>query len=118
MLASSFSRSTRLSTSVESYPLLSLGVTALSKVVVEIWEEMLVEVLRVPLLRLGEIDSLRDLGMLSPSLSLSRRRCRVFSTWEGQKYYPKKKNIFTSIRSIVLQLSKALTPTDFLHSTH
>lgn len=46
--------------SVESYPLLSLGVMALSKEVEEICEEMLVEVLRVPLLILGERDSLRN----------------------------------------------------------
>ena len=38
------------------------------------------EVLRVPLLRLGDNESLRDLGMLSPSLSRSSRKCRVFST--------------------------------------
>lgn len=61
LVANSFSRSTRLSMSVESYPLLSLGVMALSKVVEEICEEMLVEVLRVPLLKLGERKSLRDL---------------------------------------------------------
>lgn len=60
LVANSFSRSTRLSMSVESYPLLSLGVMALSKVVEEICEEMLVEVLRVPLLKLEETDSLRD----------------------------------------------------------
>lgn len=84
-MASSFSRSTKLSTSVESYPLLSLGVMALSKVVVDIWEEMLVEVLRVPLLRLGDMESLRDFGMLSPSFSLSRRRCRVFSTLRNKQ---------------------------------
>lgn len=60
LVANSFSRSTRLSMSVESYPLLSLGVIALSTVVEEICEEMLVEVLRVPLLKLGERQSLRD----------------------------------------------------------
>ena len=38
------------------------------------------EVLRVPLLRLGDSESLRDLGMLSPSLSRSSRKWRVFST--------------------------------------
>lgn len=46
--------------SAESYPLLSLGVMALSKVVEEIWEEMLVELLRVPLLKLGDRESLKD----------------------------------------------------------
>lgn len=46
--------------SVESYPLLSLGVMALSNVVEEICEEMLVEVLKVPLLKLGERESLND----------------------------------------------------------
>lgn len=45
---------------------------------------MLVEVLRVPLLRLGDNESLRDLGMLSPSLSRSSRKWRVFSTYEDQ----------------------------------
>lgn len=74
-MANSFSRSTRLSMSVESYPLLSLGVMALSKVVEEICEEMLVEVLKVPLLKLGERESLRDFcGTDSPSFSLSSRR--------------------------------------------
>ncbi len=86
-MASSFSRSTKLSMSVESYPLLSLGVMALSKVVEEICEEMLVEVLRVPLLRLGDKKSLRDLGgAVSPSFSRSSSRWRVFSTWQGQKW--------------------------------
>lgn len=75
LVANSFSRSTRLSMSVESYPLLSLGVMALSKVVEEICEEMLVEVLRVPLLKLEETDSLRDFcGTDSPSFSRSSRR--------------------------------------------
>ncbi len=87
LVASSFSRSTKLSMSVESYPLLSLGVMALSKVVEEICEEMLVEVLRVPLLRLGDKKSLRDLGgAVSPSFSRSSSRWRVFSTWQGQKW--------------------------------
>lgn len=74
-MASSFSRSTRLSMSAESYPLLSLGVMALSKVVLEICEEMLVEVLRVPLLMLGDSDSLRDLWG-AVSASFSRRSSR------------------------------------------
>lgn len=43
---------------------------ALSKVAEEICEEILVEVLRVLLLRLGESESLRDLGR--PSLIFSR----------------------------------------------
>lgn len=80
-VASSFSRSTRLSMSAESYPLLSLGVMALSKVVLEIWEEMEVEVEREPELMLGDSTSLRDLvvgvgptGAASPSFSLSRSR--------------------------------------------
>lgn len=56
---------------------------ALSKVVLEIWEEMEVEVLRVPLLMLGDSDSLRDLlvgppgpvaGAVSTSFSLSSSR--------------------------------------------
>lgn len=54
---------------------------ALSKVVLEIWEEMEVEVDREPELMLGDSDSLRDLvvgvgptGAASPSFSLSRSR--------------------------------------------
>lgn len=54
---------------------------ALSKVVLEICEEMEVEVDRVPELMLGDSDSLRDLvvgavptGGASPSFSLSRSR--------------------------------------------
>lgn len=54
---------------------------ALSKVVLEICEEIEVEVERVPELMLGDRDSLRDLvggavptGAASPSFSLSRRR--------------------------------------------
>lgn len=51
---------------------------ALSKVVLEICEEMEVEVDRVPELMLGDSDSLRDLavptGAASPSFSLSRSR--------------------------------------------
>lgn len=54
---------------------------ALSKVVLEICEEMEVEVDRVPELILGDSDSLRDLavgagptGAASPSFSLSRSR--------------------------------------------
>lgn len=70
---------------------------ALSKVVLEIWEEMEVEVDSVPELMLGDSRSPRDLvvpaagpsGAASPSFSLSSRRWRVFSTWmkngEGQR---------------------------------
>lgn len=58
---------------------------ALSKVVLEICEEMDVEVDRVPELMLGDSSSLRDLvegaGFVSPSFSLSSKRWRVFSTW-------------------------------------
>lgn len=58
---------------------------ALSKVVLEICEEMDVEVDRVPELILGDSSSLRDLvegaGLVSPSFSLSSSRWRVFSTW-------------------------------------
>lgn len=65
---------------------------ALSKVVLEICEEMEVEVDRVPELMLGDSDSLRDLvvgavptGAASPSFSLSRSRWRVFSTWTNDR---------------------------------
>lgn len=58
---------------------------ALSKVVLEICEEMDVEVDRLPELILGDSSSLSDLvegaGLVSPSFSLSSSRWRVFSTW-------------------------------------
>jgi hypothetical protein len=44
-------------------------------------------VLRVPLLRLGDSESLRDLGTLSPSLSRSSKKWRVFSTWQEEHRY-------------------------------
>lgn len=60
------------------------------------------EVLRVPLLRLGDSESLRDLGMLSPSLSRSSRKWRVFSTYEQQQYSLSKCKLIKVLISKVL----------------